>query len=217
MLQHGEGGDRVGAGMQGGQGAREVLGVFGDEVAADQVGEGLVHGCYIRVLIRYKKADMSRKAKGAGPPAVPRVGEGKRGPEGHLGYLVRQANVALRAAMEKALADLAVTPPQFAVLTMIVVYPGVSGAHLARLTFLTPQTINVIVRNLERAGAIEKSAHAVHGRILQLTATAKGQALLKRCRTRVNEIEARLAGLVGREEEQAVRRWLSAVAEALGQ
>ncbi|MBL6616004.1 MAG: MarR family transcriptional regulator, partial [Reyranella sp.] len=35
--------------------------------------------------------------------AVPRPGEGKRGPEGHLGYLVRQANVAVRAAMEKAL------------------------------------------------------------------------------------------------------------------
>src|SRR5215510_14953197 len=91
---------------------------------------------------------------------VPRPGEGKRGPDGHLGYLVRQANVAVRAAMEKALGDLDVTPPQFAVLTMIVAYPGVSGAELARLTFLTPQTINVIVRNLGRMGAIEKAADA---------------------------------------------------------
>src|SRR6516225_2013522 len=90
-------------------------------------------------------------------PEIPTPGEGKRGPKGHLGYLVREA-------MEKALADLEVTPAQFAVLTMIVAYPGVSGADLARLTFLTPQTINVIVRNLERSGAIAKSAHAVHGR-----------------------------------------------------
>ena len=85
--------------------------------------------------------------------------------------------------MDRALADLEVTPPQFAVLTMIVAYPGVSGADLSRLTFLTPQTINVIVRNLVRAGAIEKSAHAAHGRILRLTATARGQALLRRCRS----------------------------------
>jgi DNA-binding MarR family transcriptional regulator len=159
---------------------------------------------------------MSRKVNPAGPPAVPRPGEGKRGPEGHLGYLVRQANSTLRAAMDKALADFNVTPPQFAVLTMIVAYPGVSGADLARLTFLTPQTINVIVRNLEKAGTIEKSAHAVHGRILHLTATTKGQALLKRCRTRVMEVEDRIGGLVGRDEERVVRRWLSAVAEALG-
>lgn len=160
----------------------------------------------------YKKTDTGRKT----PAAVPRAGEGKRGAEGHLGYLVRQASVAVRAAMEKALADLEITPPQFSVLTMIVAYPGLSGADLARLTFLTPQTINVIVRNLERAGAIEKSAHAVHGRILQLTATAKGQALLKRCRGRVMEVDDRLSGLVGRDEERVVRRWLSAVGEALG-
>src|SRR5262245_54620255 len=127
---------------------------------------------------------------------IPTPGEGKRGPKGHLGYLVRQANVAVRAAMEKALADLEVTPAQFAVLTMIVAYPGVSGADLARLTFLTPQTINVIVRNLERDGAIEKTAHATHGRILRLSATPRGQALLKRCRARVAALEAELVGLL---------------------
>ena len=159
---------------------------------------------------------MSPKARNVEAPAVPRPGEGKRGPEGHLGYLVRQANSAVRAAMEKVLADLDATPPQFAVLTMIVSYPGLSGADLARLTFLTPQTINVIVGNLEKAGAIEKSAHASHGRILQLTATAKGQALLKRCRARVMEVEDRISGLVSKDEERVVRRWLSAVAETLG-
>jgi len=160
--------------------------------------------------MKYKNSDIERRTA-----RLPRPGEGKRGPEGHLGYLVRQASVAVRAAMEKALADLDVTPPQFSVLTMIVSYPGVSGAELARLAFLTPQTINVIVRNLERMGAIRKSAAAEHGRILRLTATARGQALLKRCRARVTEVENRLGGLVGRDEERAVRRWLSAVGDAL--
>lgn len=152
---------------------------------------------------------MSRKV------TIPAPGEGKRGPEGYLGYLVRQAYAAVRAAMEKALADLDLTPPQFAVLTMIVAYPGVSGADLARLTFLTPQTINVIVRNLVRAGLVEKTAHAVHGRILRLGATPKGEVLLKRCRLRVQEVEGRIASLLGREEEKVVRRWLAAVGEKL--
>lgn len=146
---------------------------------------------------------------------IPRPGEGKRGVEGHLGYLLRQASGLVRVALERALADLRVTPPQFTVLTMIAAYPGLSGADLARLTFLTPQTINVIVRNLQRSGAIEKSAHAGHGRILQLTATARGVALLKRCRTRATEVEGRLVGLLGRDDERAVRRWLSAVADEL--
>jgi DNA-binding MarR family transcriptional regulator len=159
---------------------------------------------------------MSRNPQSAAAiPPIPRPGEGKRGPEGHLGYLVRQASVALRAAMDRVLADFDLTSPQFAVLTMIASYPGISGADLARLTFLTPQTINVIVRNLERAGAIAKTAHAEHGRILQLSATPKGQTLLKRCRARVNELEDQLSGLLGRDEEHAVRRWLADVASTL--
>lgn len=152
---------------------------------------------------------MSRKS------AVPAAGEGKRGSEGHLGYLVRQAYAAVRGAMDEALADLDVTPPQFAVLTMVVNYPGVSGAELARLTFLTPQTINVIVRNLVRAELVGKTADAVHGRILQLHATPRGEALLKRCRARVMAVEGRLLALLDRDEEQVVRRWLVDVGNKL--
>jgi hypothetical protein len=114
-------------------------------------------------------------------PAIPRPGEAKRGPEGHVGYLLRQASVALRGAMDRALAELGVTTPQFSVLTMIAAYPGASGADLARLTFLTPQ------------------------------------AMLKRCRARVAEVERELAGLLGKDEERLVRRWLSAVAEKLAE
>lgn len=153
---------------------------------------------------------MSRKVK-----AVPRAGEGKRGVDGYLGYLVRQAHVAVRAAMDKALAELDVTSPQFVVLTMIGAYPGLSGADLARLTFLTPQTINLIVSNLVKAGAVEKSADPAHGRILRLQATAEGEALLKRCKAHVQEVEEQIAGLVGREEEKVVRRWLAAVGAKL--
>jgi DNA-binding MarR family transcriptional regulator len=149
--------------------------------------------------------------------SIPRPGEGRRGPQGHFGYLLRQASVALRTAMDRALAEVGVTTPQFAVLTMIVAYPGASGADLARLTFLTPQTINVIVRNLERGGAIAKTAHATHGRILRLSATPKGRTLLRRCRARVRTVEATMTGSLGRDEERAVRRWLAALPVLLGQ
>lgn len=149
------------------------------------------------------------------PSAIPRIGEGKRGTQGHLGYLLRQASVALRGAMDRALADLGVTTPQFGVLTMIASYPGISGADLARLTFLTPQTINVIVGNLEKAGAIEKVAHAGHGRILQLSVTAKGRALRRRCRARVMALEKDLHGSLKKDEQKIVRRWLTCVAATL--
>ena len=81
--------------------------------------------------------------------------------------------------MERALARLGVTPPQFVVLTMLRAYPGLSGADLARVALLTPQTVGVIIRNLERDGAIAKSPHPVHGRMLQWTLTRRGVVLLR--------------------------------------
>ncbi|MGY8678637.1 MarR family transcriptional regulator [Bradyrhizobium sp. UFLA05-153] len=148
------------------------------------------------------------------PPAP---GEGKRGEEGYLGYLLRQAQAAVRLSMERSLADLGVTPPQFAVLTMLKAYPGLSGAEVARLTFLTPQTVGVIISNLERDGAIGKTPHPVHGRILQWTLTARGKTLLKTCRERVVALEQRLAAGLDAKAEITVRRWLARIATELQQ
>jgi DNA-binding MarR family transcriptional regulator len=150
-----------------------------------------------------------------GKPAktsIPAVGEGKRGEQGHIGYLLRQAGNAHRQQMERALADIAVTSPQFMVLTMLVAYPGASGADLARLSLLTPQTMSVIVANLERDGAVTRRAHAVHGRIQQIEVTDAGRQLLADCRERVQTVERRLLDGLSPADEAAVRRWLVGIA-----
>ncbi len=144
------------------------------------------------------------------PPPLP--GEGKRGETGHIAYLLRQAQAATRLKMERTLADLGVTPPQFAVLTMLKAYPGLSGAEIARVAMLTPQTVGVIIRNLERGGAIRKNPHPVHGRVLQWTLTRRGAALRANCRRRAVALERRLTAGLGRGAEAAVRRWLAKIA-----
>jgi DNA-binding MarR family transcriptional regulator len=146
---------------------------------------------------------------------LPAPGEGKRGEQGYLGYLLRQAHAAVRLKMERTLADLGVTSPQFAVLTMLNAYPGLSGADVARLTFLTPQTVGVIMRNLARDGAILMTPHPVHGRIQQWTLTPRGATLLKACRDRVLELEKRLVTGLDDKAEVTVRRWLAGIAADL--
>lgn len=146
------------------------------------------------------------------PVRPPAPGEGKRGEQGYLGYLLRQAQAAVRLTMERTLADLGVTPPQFAVLTMLKAYPGLSGADVARLAFLTAQTVGVIIRNLERDGAIRKTPHPVHGRILQWTLTSRGATLLRECRGRVLAVERKLAAGLDRKAETTIRRWLASIA-----
>lgn len=145
----------------------------------------------------------------------PPAGSGKRGRDGHLAYLLRQANAATRLAMDRAMADLDVTLPQFSTLTMVGAYQPLSSADLARLTLLTPQTVNVIVRNLEERGAIRRAPHPVHGRILSIELTEDGRRLLAACRSRADRIDAKLEmGLSNAAERDAVRRWLSYVATA---
>ena len=145
----------------------------------------------------------------SGPkPPLPEPGEGKRGEQGRLGYLLRQAAGAHRLRMERALADLGVTPPQFSVLTILAAYPGYSNADIARVTLLTPQTTSVIINNLERMGAIARTPHAVHGRIQQIELSNSGRALLANCRTRVHALDRELAANLSPAEERAIRRWL---------
>ncbi|AZO28092.1 MULTISPECIES: MarR family transcriptional regulator [Mesorhizobium] len=147
-------------------------------------------------------------------PAIPAPGEGKRGEQGYIGYLLRQAAGAYRLRVERALGEFGVTQPQFATLTMLSAYPGISNADLARLAVLTPQTVSVIVANLERAGSLVRKPHAVHGRIQHLDLSDSGRALLKKCRERVQKLERELTAGLSATEERAVRRWLVGVATA---
>ncbi|HWG76542.1 MAG TPA: MarR family transcriptional regulator [Steroidobacteraceae bacterium] len=149
-----------------------------------------------------------------GLPRLPSVGEAKRGPEGYLTYLLRQANASVRLAVDRALSKEGMTYPQQSALTMIRAYEAISGADLARLTMLTPQTVTGIVRALELRGAIRKEKDPLHGRILRLLITADGRELNKRCRALIAPIEAALKGAMPAGLEGTIRQWLVDVAKA---
>jgi len=145
---------------------------------------------------------------------IPDAGEQKRGVQGYLGYLLRQATASVRAAHDAAFAELGLTTPQFLVMTMLHAYPEASGADLARITILTPQTVNLILRKLERDGLIQRRQHAVHGRVLTLSLTASGERQLAECKRRSAAIEKKLRILAERlSAERKIRRWLVEVAK----
>jgi DNA-binding MarR family transcriptional regulator len=173
---------------------------------------------------RFERAKRSRRlltAPGSSPALdgvhVPLPGEGKRGEQGYFAYLLRQAAAASRLTLERSLAELGATQPQFLVLTMLKAYPGLSGADLARVAVLTPQTVGVIIRNLERDGAIRMTPHPVHGRVLQWTLTRRGLALLEKCRKHANALERRLGAGLSPQAQTTVRRWLARIAADLQQ
>lgn len=151
----------------------------------------------------------SRKA------AVPAAGQGKRGAEGHIAYLLRQAHASVRLAVDADLAEAGLTTPQFLVLNLLDAYPGASGAQLARIANLTPQTVNLIVRKLEGDKLIRRSEHETHGRVLSMALIAAGQKRLQHCKRLADQTEERILALLDDSAEDAVRRWLSDVAATL--
>ena len=162
-------------------------------------------------MLRY----IGAMAKRTPSRVVPAVGAGKRGPDGHIGYLLRQAQAAVRLAHDVALAEVGLTTPQFLVLTLLDAYPGASGAELARIAQLTPQTMNLIARKLERERLIARDEHETHGRVLRLTLTTLGTSRLRQAKMLSDKIERRILALADADTERKLRRWLVDVAVTL--
>ncbi len=139
------------------------------------------------------------------------------GEQGDISALLRQAAGAQRLAEERLLADLGVTPPQLAALTLIGARPGLLAADLARKARLTPQTVSLVVANLRRSGLVreEESAAGAASRARPLALTPEGEKILRVGRERTEAAGARLVEGLRPKREKALRRWLAAVAAGL--
>jgi len=133
-----------------------------------------------------------------------------------IGYLLKRAQAALRAEMDKQLARHCLTTPQYAALSALERMPGLSSAELARRSFVTPQTMIRIVAGLEEKGLVKRSEHPVHGRILEATLTAEGQRAIRAGHKVVLDVERRMLGTLTEAERRTLARLLKSCAYALG-
>jgi DNA-binding MarR family transcriptional regulator len=111
-------------------------------------------------------------------------------------YLVKRLELAIRARMDEALRPHGLSTLQFTALTALRARDGLSSAQLARRSFVTPQTMNEMIRWLERHGHIARHRDPHNKRVLLLTLTDAGRALLERCDPLVEAIETELLGAV---------------------
>src|SRR6478735_1018477 len=99
--------------------------------------------------------------------------------ETSLGYLLKEASSALRAAMEDVLRPLGMTVTHYSCLELLKQRPGLSNSDLARGAFVTRQSMNVLLQTLEREGIVERADAAPVGKALPTRLTAKGRAALE--------------------------------------
>jgi DNA-binding MarR family transcriptional regulator len=123
-----------------------------------------------------------------------------------VGYAAKQLNQAFRTVADKALRPVGLTLPQFAVLSSLAERPGSSNSELARGCFVTRQSMNEVLAGLLAAGLITRSAHPIHGRVLQTELTPAGQEAIARADAIVQAVEARMtAGLTDEQRQQLLQ------------
>ena len=139
----------------------------------------------------------------------------KNGLESSVGYQLKRVQHALRLRMDEVLREVGLTTPQYAVLSVLEEEPGLSGAALARRSFVTSQTMNMIVAKLEGAGLIYRSPHPEHGRVLQAYLTDEGKMLVSRAHEVVEDIEKRMLAGLNLEERARLAGTLNGCADRL--
>lgn len=134
----------------------------------------------------------------------------------HVGYRLKRAAAALRGAMDKALRDHDLTVPQYACLELLDQRPGLSNAELARGTFVTRQSMNVVLRGLQETGLISRPSTTDHGRALPAHLTADGHQRLDAARSAVYAIERQMVDAIPQRRMAALLTDLDRMVAALG-
>ena len=109
-----------------------------------------------------------------------------------VGHAIKRAEQALITAKSAALREFNLTVPQYTVLLAVSYLPGSSGAQLARICQVTPQTMTTVLSNLETKGLVTRTQSSVHQKVLVTTLTQSGRALLRKADVRDRSVEQRL-------------------------
>jgi DNA-binding MarR family transcriptional regulator len=113
-------------------------------------------------------------------------------PVANVAGLLKRVVYLFRDALDVTLRPFGITAAQLHVLAMLGKQPGLSGAKLARLCTVTPQTMQALIATIEGNGWIRRQHHPENERILLATLTATGEDLLARSRNAMHAIQKRM-------------------------
>lgn len=110
--------------------------------------------------------------------------------ERSIGYLVKRVQQALRRRCDAALKPTGLSMAQYAVLRALAEHPDASAAELARLCFVTRQSLQDVLVGLRAAGLVETVDAPPRGRARSLSLTRRGSRQLKAADEAVSGVQA---------------------------
>jgi DNA-binding MarR family transcriptional regulator len=132
-----------------------------------------------------------------------------------IGYNLKITQHRLRQRLDAELARFGITAPQNAALLAVASNPRISNAELARAAFVTPQTMQAILVNLERGGLIVRSPHPEHGRVIMTELTTVGQKAVADGAKAADAVEKQMLSMLSTEEARLLCELLKRCTAAL--
>lgn len=124
-------------------------------------------------------------------------------------YLLRQTQLRAFAMLERALEPHGLTPTQYTVLSLADrPAPHLSSAQLARRAGVKAQTMNEAISALFCKGLVDKVGSTTNRRIIWISASIAGQALLQKCTGAVDALEDDLFSALYENERIMLRNML---------
>lgn len=130
-------------------------------------------------------------------------------------YLIGRLDRSLRRHMTHAINPLGVTLGQYTALSVFNTRGQLSNAQLAERTMVSPQAANELTKVMERKGWIERQPDPNHGRIIQISLTGAGKALLAECDEAIAELEAMMLEDLDEAERQVLQKQLLGLVRVL--
>jgi len=135
--------------------------------------------------------------------------------ETSIGYLLKETASALRASMEAVLRPLGMTVTHYSCLELLAQRPGLSNSELARGTFVTRQSMNVLLQALERDGFVTRAIEPSVGKALPTQLTDSGRRSLAQASAAIRGVEQRMLADLTEDQQTEARRILRSMVTSL--
>ncbi|CAA0127761.1 putative HTH-type transcriptional regulator [Mycolicibacterium vanbaalenii] len=128
-------------------------------------------------------------------------------------WLLKQAWYFALTTVNDSVSEHGVSTAQIGMLRQLVREPGLSGADLARRLLISPQGVQLAVKELERRGLVERKQNPQHGRMLQAYLTDEGRKVANAVVNDAIDAHHKVFGVLSSDEQATLRELLSRVIE----
>ncbi len=114
--------------------------------------------------------------------------------EPRLTYVIGRLDRILRRRISAAVEPAGLSLPAYTALSVLRAQDGLSNAHLARRSLVTPQSMNEVLSGLVEHGYVRRVAGPGQGRAIRIELTPAGSRVLESCERAVDEVEQEMLG-----------------------